>query len=876
MTEPAASMPPADTPGALARWIVGVGASAGGQAPLAAFLGACPRGAGLACVVVQHLGADHVGSPVAMLQPHTALTVQEASDGLRPRADHVYVLRPGTEVRLEGGRLRVAPPQGGDRSHPIDVLLHSLALELGPAAAGVILSGLGSDGAQGLRSIAAVGGRALVQQPDTAAFDAMPRNAAAAAGPASGLAPPEALARLLLQPLAPEGTPTAHDAPPAEGEPTDELAAIVAHLATVTGHDFGAYKSSSVQRRIERRLAVHGLTSLSAYRRLLTESAQEAALLQKELFIGVTAFFRDPAVWQAAAEAALPALLQRAAQRPQRRLRGWVVGCSTGEEAYTLAMLLVEQMERDALSREVEVQIFATDANADAVEFARRGLYPDSALAPLTPQRRARFFVAEGGGWRVSKSLREKVLFARHDLIRDAPFSRLDLVSCRNLLIYLRASMQEKVLRLFHYVLQPEGRLVLGHSETVGRAEGLFEPLDPKSRIYRRIDVPGTRASPSFPIPADARPALRTPESPAVSERETPVGPSLQTLAERLILDEVSPPAVIVDATGDILYVSGRTGSFLEPAAGRANWNVHAMAREGLRVALSAGMRQALDEGKPVLRRGLKVEFHGAEMEVELTVRPLQWAGHGPLQLIIFRELPPAPKRRRHRAARDEELQRAVEEAQALREEMRSSQEELQSTNEELQSTNEELQSTNEELTTSKEEMQAMNEELQTVNSELMSKIEDLAQAQSDLRNLLNSTQIATLFLDAAMNVRRFTEQAKKVINLREGDVGRPLTDLTTTLEYPELIEDVTQVLRTLEFNERSIRTLDGRWYSVRVMPYRTAENVIDGSVLTFVDITPVKTLEAQLYGAAQAARGSPADPPGPDSPDSPASPAGT
>jgi two-component system CheB/CheR fusion protein len=837
---------------ALPLRVVGIGASAGGLAPLADFLQACPRGAGLACIVVQHLRAHQPSTLTEILRRRTRLTVVEAGDGQGVEADHVYVIQPGTSITLEGGRLRVSHQDEPAPHHPVDQLLRSMARDLGPAAVGVVLSGMGSDGGQGLRAIVAAGGQAFVQQPASAQFDGMPRHAAAAVGPAALVALPAKMPALMLQ-----GAALASGAAAApEDDAPDDLSAILRRLATVTGHDFSLYKTSSLRRRIDRRIGVHGLSSLGQYRRLLADSPQEADLLLRELFIGVTDFFRDPPVWEAVGATVLPALIERAARREQWRLRLWVVGCSTGEEAYTLAMLMHEALEAVGPQRQVTFQIFATDPSADAIEFARRGLYPASALAGVSPQRRERFFVPESGGLRVSKALRESVLFARHDVIGDAPFSRLDLVSCRNLLIYLKAALQDQVLRLFHYVLQRDGILILGNSETVGRAEALFQPIDPKLRIHRRIEAGGSTAGAAFPIRTE-RPETLPPEDPTVPDSSASTGPSLQTLADRLILDEFAPPAVLVDPAGDIVYVSGRTGRFLEPAAGKANWNVHAMAREGLRAALAAALRQVAQERRPAECRGLPIDVGGGPAEVDLLLRPVQLAGYGQLVLVVFRDVPP-PRRRRRSAARDDELQRAHAEAEALREAMRSSQEELQSANEELQSTNEELQSTNEELTTSKEEMQAMNEELQTVNSELLSKIEDLAQAQSDLRNLLNSTQIATVFLDGHMNVRRFTEEAKKVINLRDGDVGRPLADITTSLEYPQLIDDAVNVLRTLVFCERSIRGADDHWYSVRIMPYRTQDNVIDGCVITFVDITALKELEGRLRQAAVDAGGAP------------------
>jgi two-component system CheB/CheR fusion protein len=848
--------PPAPTE---PRGVVGLGASAGGMDALSAFLGAVPAGGPLAYIVVQHLGHARSSALTVLLRMQTTLPVVEASDGLAIEAGRVYVIPPSADLTVQGGRLRVRNVRIDEPSaQQVDHLFVSLAEEFGACAVGVVLSGMGSDGTEGLRAILDRGGSGYVQSPESARFDSMPRSAAAIGRGVTVAEPAQMPARI----LAALGVSVAAQPPPADEG--DALAHALHHLAAVSGHDFSPYKTSTLKRRIERRMAIHSSASMDDYVRLLGASTQEAELLFKEMLIGVTAFFRDPALWDAVAASVLPALVARLAGEPRRQFRAWVVGCSTGEEAYTLAMLLREALDALPDGRALAVQIFATDLSADAVLAARRGVYPDAIRDAVSAPRLARFFVAESGGWRVAKPLREMVLFARHDVISDPPFSRVDLVSCRNLLIYFNAALQQRLLPLFHYVLQPGGVLLLGNAETLGRAESLFEPVDAKLRIYRRNDGRVADASLVFPARSAAR-AAPTPQESAMSADQPPQTAPIQAQADRLMLDEFAPPAVLVNADGDILYVSGRTGRFLEPAAGKANWNVHAMARAGLRPALGTALRQARLEGRTVEEHGIDIEPGDADGAVDLAVRPVQLAGQAPLLLVVFRDAAAAPAApvakagRVRRGSREAELKRLHEQMVALREEMRSSQEELQSSNEELQSTNEELQSTNEELqsaneelTTSKEEIQAMNEELQTVNAELLSRLEDLAEAQADLKNLLNSTQIATLFLDGAMNVRRFTEQAKKLINLRESDVGRPLTDLTTSLDYPALLDDVATVLRTLEFCEKSVPTHDGRWYTVRVMPYRTLDSVIDGAVITFVDITVAKALEARLTAAGQ------------------------
>ena len=501
-----------------------------------------------------------------------------------------------------------------------------------------------------------------------------------------------------------------------------------------------------------------------------------------------------------------------------------------------------------------DIQIFATDLSADAIALARNGHYPASVARDLTPQRLARFFTARAGGFQVDKRLRDMVLFAQHDAILDPPFTRLDFLSCRNLMIYFDAGLQRRLVPLFHYSLRAGGALLLGSAETVGRAQTLFTPLHGKSRLYWRRDNGGATSTAYFPTPP------RRSSSPQAAQEKSLAHPhpppdNLQALADHVLLQAFSPPAVLVNEGGDIVYISGRTGAYLEPAAGKANWNIHVMARPGIRAQLALALRTALHDKSSVELRGLRLN-DGAADTVDITVQAvMQPKAIEGMAMIVFRGVPAGAKPRRRRGkpagvaelAISDEALHSREEIRALRQEMDASKEELQAANEELQSTNEELQSANEELTTSKEEAQSMNEELQTINMELQSKLDDLALAQSDMQNLLNSTDIATLFLDKQLHVRRFTEQMARVVHLREGDIGRPLSELANTLIYPDLHADVKATLRTLAFCQKEIATTDGLWFSVRIMPYRTVANVIQGAVITFVDITVAKALESKL-----------------------------
>lgn len=856
--------------------IVAIGASAGGLAALQKFLAHAPIVAGLAWVVVQHLDPTRKTVLAQLLQRDTLMPVREAQDLQRVHPDTVYVIPPNATLTLVDGHLHVAvPAEPRGRRHPIDAMFESLARVMGERAVGVVLSGSGDDGTRGLRLIRDAGGLTAVQQPETAQFNAMP-GSALRAGVVDLVGPAGTLASDIVQALqarvrgrppgktadadgvgprpAPAPAPATAGAaanPADDGESRHDARRLVAILRLLQSrgcHDFFLYKRSTLLRRIERRMGIHRIATMQAYAERLAGDDAELQLLAKELLIGVTAFFRDTPVWHALKQDVLPALLK--AHGDGWHMRAWVAGCSTGEEAYSLAIVFREVLEALPAFANCSLQVFATDLSKDAIDRARRGVYPASISGEVSAQRLARFFTPQEGGWRVAKEVREMVVFAPHDLTVDPPFTRLDLLSCRNLLIYLTAPLQRRLLPLFHYSLRPDGVLLLGSSETIGRFDDLFETSDARLRLYRRRQVARPVPVPDFsfrPVVVAAEPQ---PKESVLSDEPAPA-PSLQVLVDRFLMQQWAPPSVLVNDRGDIVYINGRTGRYLEPAAGKANWNVHVMAREGLRAPLVAAMRQAVEQRTAVEVHEVPLDSPNGPPALDLSVRCMdEVPGLKGMLLIVFRDLQEhaagaGRRRRRTRSAvhqeLEAELQRAREESQSLREEMRASQEELQAANEELQSTNEELQSTNEELTSSKEEMQAMNDELQAVNAELQAKLDDLAIAQSDMRNLLNSTDIATLFLDKSLHVRRFTERARKVISLRDGDVGRPLSDLTSSLDYPTLEDDVRDMLRTLVVCEKQVRSREGRWYAVRIMPYRTQEDVIEGAVITFVDVSAAK-----------------------------------
>ncbi|MBU4526293.1 MAG: PAS domain-containing protein [Desulfomicrobium sp.] len=850
-TNPESALPAKEVPNP-AFPIVGVGASAGGLEALEQFLRHVPEKSGLAFVVVQHLDPTHKALLPELLQRATAMPVQQVKDRMRVEPDCVYVIPPNHDMSILHGVLHLfkpAAPRG--LRLPIDFFFRSLAEDMQERSIGIILSGMGSDGTQGLRAIKEMAGLALVQEPASAKFDSMPRNVINA-GLADVVAPVEELPVKLLG-LMRHARVVASFATPLEEKTQSGLEKIILLLRTKTGHDFSLYKKNTLYRRIERRMCIHQIDRIMSYVRFLQENSQETEILFKELLIGVTSFFRDPAAWEHLQENVLPLLVK--ACPPNGILRAWTPGCSTGEEAYSLAILFKETVARLALESNIKLRIFATDLDKDAIDKARYGLYPQSIAADVSAERLDRFFVQDGNGYRVGQDIRQVITFAKQNVIMDSPFTKLDILICRNLLIYLAPELQQRLLSLFHYSLNPNGALFLGSSESINFSSDLFAPIDNKSRLFRRRDSILTAAKVAFP------PSF-IPVLPGVSQETTMLKPAvnIQSLADQVLLQHFAPPAVLVNSKGDILYISGRTGKYLEPPAGKANWNIHAMAREGLRFDLGAAFLKALRHKEAITVKGLKITEGETVQTVDLSIKEIQEpdALRG-MVMIIFTDVVTPPKLKATRRSKsgdidnarimelEQDLHLCREELRTAREDMQASEEELKSYNEEMQSTNEELQSTNEELTTSREEMQSLNEELQTVNAEQQSKMDELARINDDMRNLLNSTEIVTIFLDNDLHVRRFTPGANKIFKLIPGDVGRPLSDITSDLIYPEMPEQAQDVLRTLAFSEKQVCTADGRWYAVRIMPYRTMNDVIAGLVMTFTNITSAKKLEREL-----------------------------
>ncbi|MCX6305943.1 MAG: PAS domain-containing protein [Bacteroidetes bacterium] len=836
--------------------IVAIGASAGGLEALEQFLGHVPENSGMAYVVIQHLDPTQKGMLPELLQRITKMKVFQVKDRMAVKANCVYVIPPNASMSIFKGMLHLfEPTEARGLRLPIDFFLRSLADDRQERSVGIILSGMGSDGSIGLRAIKERNGIVMVQDPATAKFDSMPRNAidsvlADVVAPANEL--PAKLLSLFNQ------APVIQPVPDGKIKDKSALDKVIILLRHQTGNDFSMYKKNTVYRRIERRMGIHKIDKISSYLKFLQENPKEVDILFKELMIGVTNFYRDPLVWEKLKERVIPGII--ADHQGGSVLRAWVPGCSTGEEAYSLAIVFKEALEKTDPHGGFSLQIFATDLANEAIEIARKGVFPENIAANISPQRLSRFFIKTDEGYRINTEIREMIVFAQHNIIMHPPFTKLDILSCRNLLIYLDSELQKKLLGLFYYSLNPKGIMLLGSAETPGTQSHLFTPVDSKLKIYERAV---TTAIPElFDFPSSfSRTMATTDEKPSANKSIL----NIQTLADQLLLQHFSPAGVLVNENGDIIYISGRTGKYLEPAVGKANLNIFAMLREGLRTEFPSAFRKAITKKEPVVINNIKVGTNGGTQMLNINI---QWIDKpNPLNgtvMIIFTDVPEiantSDKSKKNQKTLsnlrqtelEEELQRTREQVQTTLEEMQTSQEEMKSTNEELQSTNEELQSTNEELTTSKEEMQSLNEELQTLNAELQSKVDEFARVNNDMKNLLNSTDIATLFLDKELNIRRYTNQATKIFKLIKSDVGRPFTDLVSDLVYPELAADAIEVLRTLVFIQKQIPTKDRRWYSIRIMPYRTFDDRIDGLVITFFNHSDLKLVEVKLHETEQ------------------------
>ena len=837
--------------------VVGIGASAGGLEAFEAFVKALPEDLGIAYVLVVHLDPSHASILPEIIQKKTRMKVCQITDNIEIVPDQIFIIPPNKNLAIINNTLQLLDmkrPRGINL--PIDTFFRSLAQDRGSMATGIILSGTGSDGTLGVRAIKGEAGLVMVQDLQSAKYDGMPRSVIAS-GLADYVLPPEKMPEHLghfaeRQARREEGVTRTGDA-----NMLQALQKIYALLRTATNHDFSLYKKNTICRRIERRMQVQQIDNIDDYVRYLQESDTETATLFKELLIGVTCFFRDPVPFELLKEKYLPELLKN--KPDEYRLRVWVPGCSSGEEAYSIAIIVWECME--ILGRSFEVQIFGTDLDENAINVARIGRYPDSIAVDVSPERLKRFFTKEETYYQINKNIREMVVFAPQNIIKDPPFTRLDLLCCRNLLIYFGQKLQNQLLPIFRYSLKEDGLLFLGSSETISQTTDLFTVCDKKWKIFK-CRPSGRAAPPALYYPA-AEPALQLVEKEAFTRGQDKENNSARLL--KVILAQSNlPPSVVIDDSANIIYVHGRTGRFLEPAEGETSANIVKMARPGLQGDLARAIRRMSADRQEMKISRLRINDNGGYLEVNLTLRPLPdfQTGQHRLTMVMFDEVPAANGKRDDGApdsievGKRDEVKKLEDILQTTIEEMETANEELKSTNEELQSTNEELQSTNEELETSKEEMQSLNEETTTVNAELQSRIDELIAANDDIKNLLDATEIATIFLDIELKVRRYTPKATELFHLTASDIGRPIMHFATSLENVRLIEYAEKVLTDLSQHESEVGDEKGNSYRMRVRPYRTINNVIDGVVVTFEDISKYKELMAALTESESLWRG--------------------
>ena len=831
--------------------VVGIGASAGGVDALCRFFRHLPDEVGMAFVVVLHLSPDHESNLTEILQHETGLTVQVATDECALQPDHVYVIPPQREMRVDEATLRLSARSSDHRPHTIDALLGSLAKEYQSQAIGIILSGTGADGTLGLRSIKAYGGIAMVQQPDDAEHAEMPRNALDA-GVIDLVRPADELAERLVayhQNARTIHLPDSEEAlPPVEQTTLQE---IFTELQARTGHDFSHYKRSSVLRRLERRLQVTDVDTLGAYLQVLRDRPGEAQSLYKELLISVTRFFRTPETFETLEDTIIPSLFDGKA--PDEEVRVWVTGCATGEEAYSLAMLLHEYVR--TLDVPPELQVFATDVDPEGLATARRGVYPPTIEADVSDERLDQFFRREDDQYWVTRSLRNSVVFAEHNLIEDPPFSNLDLVCCRNLLIYLDQTMQEYVFRLFHYALNTDGFLFLGPSEAIGPAQSLFSMVDETRSILRR--TAGSTDDQSMPLFPPSETTLEPAPQPTASATAVQ---DMAGLHERLLRKQVA--SIIVDKTHDIVHLTERAGVFLHHEDGTPTHNLLDKVVPSLRLELRSALYQAFQKGETTERVLSVSGSTDASGPVRVQVFPVDDPDRDrSLAQVRLEEVDAsalavgaeetdqeseAEPTKRERDL-EKELQDTKEQLQITTEKYETASEEMETANEELMSMNEELQAKNEELQTSKEQLQSVNEELTTTNQQLNAKVEALDQANNDLQNLMEATEVATLFLDQDLKIRRYTPPIADIYSLRASDIGRPITDFTPKIAYEGLVDDAERVLDDQTPIEREVQSENQAWYLMRLRPYRSAAEDVEGAVVTFVDITAQKRAAEKL-----------------------------
>jgi two-component system CheB/CheR fusion protein len=827
--------------------IVAIGASAGGVNALQGLFGALPERTGAAFVVVVHLDPERRSEMPQILAARTKMPVVQVHDGEHLLADHVYVIPPDRQLQLFDHQISVQEfddPRG--QRTPIDLFFRSMAERLGDGCA-VVLSGAGSDGAIGVRAIKEGGGIVLVQEPSEAEYASMPR-AAIASGVADFVLPVRDIARRLVDLIRIKESVLIPDIRNFDEE---LLRRILAHLRVRTGHDFSKYKRSTVLRRIARRMQVTRADDLKEYYEVIRENADEAQALLGDLLISVTTFFRDSEAFDKLAQNVIPDLFKN--READQTVRIWVSGCATGEEAYSFAILLLEEAARHPIRP--PIQVFGSDLDSRALASAREGRFPAAIEADVAEERLRRFFTREGDHYRVRQEVRDIVLFAVHDLLKDPPFSHVDLISCRNVLIYLDRELQEQLCSTFHYALNPGGYLFLGSSESADNPVGLFRTVDRTARIYQSSAMAGDkpRLLPRLLGPVRVREQaiqLGRAVSPTVALGEAAI--------HRRAIEQVAPPSMLVDDGHRVLHLSENAGRFVMPSGGPLSGDAVDLVRPELRFELRSALNRVFEQHAPTLSLPILVRFNGSPHRVHILVKPADenesTEPHRAVVMFIEGETVDETLAVVDRQVSDETVGRLKQELEltqarlrTVREESDAANEELRAANEELQSINEEYRSTSEELETSKEELQSINEELQTVNSELKLKLEAISRAHSDLQNLVSATDIGTLFLDSGLRIKRFTDRVTELFSITVADEGRPITDFAHQLDYQDLIKDARNVLTNLSAVRREVRSRAGRWYDMRVRPYRTVDDKIDGVVITFVDTTERRQVDEAL-----------------------------
>ena len=838
---------PVDAAGTIARHFLAIGASAGGLDASTRLVAAMPTGHGIAMILVQHLDPNHDSLMVDLLAERTGYAVSQAAEGAELLADHLFIIPPGRNLTVQDGRLHLEPPPGHQGVRlPFDTLLESLARYNGPRTIGIVLSGTGADGSVGLQSLKAAGGYCIAQDPGEADYDDMPANAISA-GAIDAVAVAAGIPAIVLAQLGKRPRRTGGRTAPADSAALPQILEII---RGASGQNFAAYKPGTVVRRIERRMALAGIApgAMAKYLTLVQTDATEQQALASDLLINVTSFFRDPKVFEYLAAKVLPGLI--AAHPGDRKLRVWIAGCSTGEESYSLGMLLKEAVE--ASGRGIAIQLFASDADDAALTVARAGVYPESIAQSVSASRRARFFAKDGPHYRVLPELRSLVAFSAQNVLSDPPFSRLDLISCRNLLIYLSPEAQAKVISLFHFALRPGGVLLLGSAETAGGREGRFELISKPEKLYRQI---GPHRPGDIGVTIKQQAPMRAPtDKPVGMAKQT----SLAELCRRLVMDSYAPAAVLIDSTGASIFSMGPTDRFLRIAPGYPTNDLLAMAAPGLKIKLRAALEK-VREGRRVIVDGGKSRVDGAAFKID--VQPVSHDGLSYF-LVCFVETEaanPASRPARDRSEGLGELERELEAAktdlQDALYDLETSGREHKAVNEEALSVNEEYQSTNEELLTSKEELQSLNEELTALNSQLQETLERQRTTANDLQNVLYSTDVATIFLDTRLNIRFFTPATKALFNVIAGDIGRPLADLNALARDTALLPDAAAVLKSTVPIEREIEARNGDWFIRRILPYRAENGDIEGVVITFANITERRHTAEALEAAERTAR---------------------